>query len=74
MRHVHDYGLKQIGIGLGIIAVILVLAGCHEEEKQVVELEEIVVTPTDGEKEEPKDEGNYTEDGRKLPTLKKKYQ
>ena len=64
----HDYGLKQIGIGLGLIAALLVLTACHEE-KEVVVLDEIVVTP-----EKPVDEDKYTEDGRKLPTLKKKYQ
>lgn len=74
MKHVHDYGLKQIGIGLGIIAVILILAGCGEKQPEPIVLEEIVITPDEDQKEEPKDEGNYTEDGRKLPTLKKKYQ
>ena len=66
MRRVHDYGLKQIGIGLGLIAAILLLTACKEKEEVII-LDEIVVTP------EPQ-EGNYTEDGRKLPTLKKKYQ
>lgn len=75
MKRVHDYGLKQIGIGLSIIALILVLSACKEqEEKPVMQTEKIVVTPEDSQEEEPKDEGNYTEDGRKLPTLKKKYQ
>ena len=64
----HDYGLKQIGIGLALIATILVLTAC-QEEKEVIVLDEIVVTP-----EQPVDEDKYTEDGRKLPTLKKKYQ
>ena len=64
----HDYGLKQIGIGLALIAALLLLTAC-QEEKEVIVLDEIVVTP-----EQPVDEDKYTEDGRKLPTLKKKYQ
>jgi len=64
----HNYGLKEIGIGLGLIAALLLLTSC-QEEKEVVVLDEIVVTP-----EQPVDEDKYTEDGRKLPTLKKKYQ
>ena len=64
----HDYGLKQIGIGLGLIAALLLLTACQEEKKVIV-LDEIVITP-----EQPVDEDKYTEDGRKLPTLKKKYQ
>jgi len=64
----HNYGLKEIGIGLGLIAALLLLTSCHEE-KEVIVLDEIVVTP-----EQPVDEDKYTEDGRKLPTLKKKYQ
>ena len=64
----HNYGLKEIGIGLGLIAALLLLTAC-QEEKEIVVLDEIVVTP-----EQPIDEDKYTEDGRKLPALKKKYQ
>ena len=63
MKRVHDYGLKQIGICLTLIAAILVLTACHEkEEEEVIVLDEITVTP------EPQ------EDERKIPTLKEKYQ
>lgn len=62
MKRVHDYGLKQIGICLTLIAAILVLTACHEKEEEDIVLDEIVVTP------EPQEEE------RKIPTLKEKYQ
>jgi len=62
MKRVHDYGLKQIGIGLGLIAALLLLTACHEKEEEVIVLDGITVTP------EPQ------EDERKIPTLKEKYQ
>ena len=66
----HDYGLKQISIGLLVILGVMLLTSCDKAEEPIVlESEEIVVTP-----EESGDDNKYTEDGRKLPTLKKKYQ
>ena len=48
----------------------MLLTSCDKgEEPIVLELETIEVTPEDA-----GDDTKYTEDGRKLPTLKKKYQ
>jgi len=66
----HNDGLKEIGVSLFLILTVLLLTSCGKAEEPVVlETEEIVVTP-----EAPADDDKYTEDGRKLPTLKKKYQ
>lgn len=66
----HNDGLKEIGISLFLILTVLLLTSCDKAEEPVVlETEEIVVTP-----EDTGDDTKYTEDGRKLPTLKKKYQ
>jgi hypothetical protein len=66
----HNDGLRPISIGLLLILAVLLLTSCDKAEEPVVlESEEIVVTP-----EDTGDDTKYTEDGRKLPTLKKKYQ
>lgn len=66
----HNDGLKEIGVSLFLILTVLLLTSCDKAEEPVVlESEEIVVTP-----EDTGDDDKYTEDGRKLPTLKKKYQ
>jgi len=66
----HNDGLRPISIGLLLILAVLLLTSCDKAEEPVVlETEEIVITP-----EDTGDDTKYTEDGRKLPTLKKKYQ
>ena len=70
----HDYGLKQISIGLLVVLGIMLLTSCDKaEEPVVIEIEEIVVTP-EVPAEAPVDDNKYTEDGRKLHTDKIKYQ
>jgi len=66
----HNDGLKEIGVSLFLILTVLLLTSCDKAEEPVVlETEEIVITL-----EDTGDDTKYTEDGRKLPTLKKKYQ
>ena len=66
----HNYGLRPISIGLLLILAVLLLTSCDKAEEPIVlESETITVTP-----EDTGDDTKYTEDGRKLPTLKKKYQ
>jgi len=70
----HNDGLKEIGVSLFLILTVLLLTSCDKaEEPVVIEIEEIIVTP-EVPAEAPADDNKYTEDGRKLPTLKKKYQ
>jgi len=70
----HNYGLRPISIGLLLVLAVLLLTSCDKAEEPIVlESETIAVTPEEP-AEAPKDDTMYTEDGRKLPTLKKKYQ
>jgi len=65
----HNYGLRPISIGLLLVLAVLLLTSCDKAEEPIVlESETIAVTPEDT------GDTKYTEDGRKLPTLKKKYQ
>ena len=68
----HNYGLRPISIGLLLILAVLLLTSCDKKEETVLQIETITVTP-EPHTDAPSDD-MYTEDGKKLPTLKKKYQ
>lgn len=68
----HNNGLRPISVGLLLILVVLLLNSCDKKEETVLHAKKIVVTP-ETHTEAPSDD-MYTEDSRKLPTLKEKYQ